>query len=235
MKASEILSSKQLQIFLLALIVIIGTYFFLNKNSNVSTDFKPLQEPKIWEFRPTVNTDVEKNKIKEDISNLEKRLEGSDTATVFDLYLSLAQKYQLLGDGKAVFENLSKAHDTLPERALPFMNAGSVMVRLYATSSARAFFEEAVQKEPGFIFAHLALLDFYRVYDTETSFEKKETAFKEAIAHEENDTRPMREYAGWLEDLNKKEEAVSVWKDVLTKQPADKLEIETHIKELGTK
>jgi tetratricopeptide (TPR) repeat protein len=74
---------------------------------------------------------------------------GTGTYTDYTLYVSIANEYDLQGDGKNEFAYLKKALAIDSEKTgLAWYNAGQLFTRLGAYATARTAFERAARAEP---------------------------------------------------------------------------------------
>jgi len=83
-----------------------------------------------------------------DITRL-KGLLNSDTYTKYELYVSIANQYELLGDGKQEFTylNYALAIDST-KTGLAWHNMGKLLERLGAYKSARVAYDRMIQAQP---------------------------------------------------------------------------------------
>jgi tetratricopeptide (TPR) repeat protein len=104
-----------------------------------------------------------------DIARL-KGLMGSPDFTKYELYVSIANQYELLGDGKQEFTylNYALAIDST-KTGLAWHNMGKLLERLGAYKSARVAYDRAVQAQSTsqYIRARLEFLQAHMPEDTD--------------------------------------------------------------------
>ncbi len=148
----------------LVLILIFG-FFYVKRAKQLPSvaEFPLVASDSIgsWDFKGSHNDNgVLENKVRDDISRLTKLL-GSKTYTDYELYISLASEYELLGDGRHTYEFLNRALaiDSV-KTGIAWHNMGKLMTRLGALNTARVAFQNAVKAESGIVQFHIAYLDF---------------------------------------------------------------------------
>lgn len=214
-------NKKILGIISVAALVILLAWFFIfapssNKNS-FTLDSSSL--PQVWEFKglyatPELDATVQKN-----IDSLKGRLNdtGADT---YDLYVSLAQQYMLIGRGKEAYRYLLRAGDEDPGNSLTFQTMGVLMESLGAQNAAEESFKYAVVVQPQIVQNHLALIGYYVRQNTEASV--IDAAFAYALEKSGRATNVLKEYAQWLEEEKNISKAITVWEEVLRQIPDDR-------------
>jgi tetratricopeptide (TPR) repeat protein len=102
-----------------------------------------------WNFKGAYAGNAElAQKAQGEISRLSAML-GSGTFTDYSLYVSIANQYDLLGDGAQEFVYLKKALGIDSEHTgLAWSNLGHLLSRLGAKLTARVAFERAVAAQP---------------------------------------------------------------------------------------
>jgi len=75
---------------------------------------------------------------------------GEGTYPDVTLYVSIANQYELLGNGKQEYDYLGRAIMADPASGLPWHNLGVLMERLGALETARVAYERAVLLQPIF-------------------------------------------------------------------------------------
>lgn len=113
------------------------------------------------------------------------------------LYVSIANQYGLLGDGKYEYEYLGYAiEEGGATTGLPWHNLGVLMERLGALQTARIAYEKATIVQSELKQWHYAYLSFLtaRMKDNATDIEK---AFKAAIANLGQDSDILQIYSEW--------------------------------------
>lgn len=102
-----------------------------------------------WNFQGAYTGNAElTQKAQVEIARLSAML-GSGTFTNYELYVSIANQYDLLGDGTQEFVYLKKALTLDSTRTgLAWSNMGNLFTRLGAYRTARVAFENAVIAQP---------------------------------------------------------------------------------------
>ena len=125
-----------------------------NSNQSISNSISIEKSDTIvsWDFKGayTGNTELIA-KAKAEIERLSD-LVGKGTYTDIILYISIANQYDLLGDGKNEYNYLSRAitADKAQTSGLPWHNLGVLMERLGASKTASIAYERAVFIQPIF-------------------------------------------------------------------------------------
>lgn len=86
--------------------------------------------------------------VTKEISHLKDLLGKSGGAKDYDVYVGIATQYELLGDGKAAYQYLSKAITLEPKKGLAYMNMGHLMEEMGAFATAHQAYDAAVLAEP---------------------------------------------------------------------------------------
>lgn len=108
---------------------------------------------------------------------------GTGAYTDMILYVSIANQYDLLGDGKQEYDYLNRAiQEGGSTTGLPWHNLGVLMERLGALQTARVAYEKATLVQPELKQWHYAYLEFLttRMKDDTAIIEK---AFAAALAN----------------------------------------------------
>ncbi|MFH1178246.1 MAG: hypothetical protein V1711_00765 [bacterium] len=122
---------------------------------------------------------------------------GKGTYTNMTLYVSIANQYGLLGDGKQEYNYLNRAIETGGSTTgLPWHNLGVLMERLGAFQTARVAYERAAVVQPELKQWHYAYLAFLtaRMKDNVADIEK---AFTAAIKNLGQDSDILQLYSEW--------------------------------------
>lgn len=125
-------------------------------------------------------------KAKEEIIHLKKLLH-SDEFTDYEIYVSIANQYELLGDGKNSYIYLGKAirEDTSGNTGLAWHNAGVLLSRLGALDTARIAYEKATIVEQQIYQYHYAYLEFLiqKMNEDSVNIEKAFAAAKDVFGN----------------------------------------------------
>lgn len=133
-------------------------------------------------------------KAKEEIKRL-KGLLNSDEFTDYEIYVSISNQYELLGDGKNAYNYLGKAikEDISNNTGLAWHNAGVLLSRLGALDTARIAYEKATIFEQQVYQYHYAYLEFLIQKKKEDSVNiEKAFAAAEAIFGNTSDLTELR-------------------------------------------
>ena len=171
----------------LAIAVLAGSAWWFTQNS--FTHPLPLSEGDIvssWDFQGTYKDGgtLEK-KANDEIVRLEGFLGGDQSGTDDDptdyiIYVSIANQYELLGDGQRAYESLGRAVaiDSI-YTGLAWHNLGNLMARFGAYKTARIAYAKAVEAQSSVEQYHIARLQFLSAHFAEDD-SAIEAAFGEA-------------------------------------------------------
>lgn len=118
----------------------------------------------VWDFAGTHNDDGQlEARVRAEIERT-KDLLNSGTYTNYELYVSIANQYELLGDGKQEFTYLNYALAIDSEKTgLAWRNMGKLLERLGAYKSARIAYDRMVLAQP-FPEYELTRLEFLKTH-----------------------------------------------------------------------
>lgn len=136
-----------------------------------------------WNFKGAYTDNPELvAKANAEISRLSGLL-ATATSSAMILSVSIANQYELLGDGKKQYEYLERAVRTNPENGLPWHNLGVLMERLGAYKTARIAYENSTLVQPEMKFYHYAYIEFLtsRTKDDVINIEKSFSFAKKNI------------------------------------------------------
>lgn len=170
-------------IIIIALLLIIVGAFYVAKDKDKSESFEHpflvLSSDVInsWEFDGIYKNNKE---LEEGVYNKIKELENmfdSEEFSDYELYLSLAGQYDLLGKGDKVYEYLGRSLVIDSEHTgVAWQNMGGLMEHLGAYNSAKVAFNRAVEAQPIPVY-YLSLIDFL-----ERHFPEDTTSIEDAKA-----------------------------------------------------
>ena len=115
-----------------------------------------------WDFKgPYLDGGTLETGAREEIARLEGLL-GSGKFTDYEIYVSIANQYELLGDGRSAYNYFGKAieMDTAGNTGLAWHNLGVLLSRLVALQTARTAYEKATLVEPQISSYHYAYIEF---------------------------------------------------------------------------
>ncbi len=134
-----------------------------------------------WSIEGYLNDGGEKEAVaRKEIIALKNRLGGDDD---YQINLSIAQKYEYLGEGRLAYEHLSKAIalDTSSTSGTAWHNMGMLMEKLGAYHTARVAHTLAVANQPNIPSFHISRLEFM-IYRFTKDTAGVEEVFKDTTA-----------------------------------------------------
>jgi len=169
-----------------------------------------------WDLQGTYEGNAElEARAKNEIARLEGLFGGDqsgkdDDPTDYILNVSIANQYELLGDGAKAYEYLGRAARIDPGTGLAWRNLGSLTERLGAFATARIAYAKAVEAQPQIAEYHLARLAFLtKHFAGETS--AVEAAFGEAEAQFGDAPEIIQLKAQWHAGTGRIAEAIAAW------------------------
>jgi tetratricopeptide (TPR) repeat protein len=227
---NSFLRDKRLWV-VIVVIALLALYFFINKGAS---SISPVSADGAITWQMPMQNGINEQTTTQARDELITMLNTEeDTQTKYEIAIGIAGIYRTLGDGENALVYLNKAVDTDPERALAYMNAGYLFSQLFATTSARTYFELGVSKEPQYEQNHLLYISFLQT--SGASNEDIEKAFTEGLTRTGRHDNLLKEYAGWLSRTEKIPEAITIWEEVLARNPPNKSAIEYEIQKLKNK
>lgn len=187
-------------------------------SNNVYTLDKALL-PQTWEFVGLYNTPELIATTQKNIEDLKGRVNESGV-NVYDIYLSIAQQYALVGKGKEAYDYLLKAAKQDPGNSLTFQTMGNLMESLKAYPAAEEAYKQATIVQPQILQNHLAFIGF--LIGQKADAVKIESAFAFALEKSGRATNVLKEYAQWLEGQKNTAKALTIWQEVLKQVPEDR-------------
>ena len=127
-----------------------------------------------WDFKGAYTDNPELvAKAQSEIQRLSIQLDTA-TSSAMILSVSIANQYELLGNGKKQYEYLGRAVRENPENGLPWHNLGVLMEKLGAYKTARSAHEKSTLVQSELKFYHYAYIDFLitRMKDDTVRIEK---------------------------------------------------------------
>ena len=153
-----------------ALLLGLGAWWYTAQPASYDFEFVAGEEVVSWNFQGayTGNPELEA-RAEAEIGRL-KGLFGQEGYTDYELYISIANQYGLLGDGKGEYDYLTRALAIDSEATgLAWHNMGKLLERLGALKTARIAYDNMVKAQP-VIQYQTERLEFLRAYmpeDTE--------------------------------------------------------------------
>ncbi len=175
--------------------------------------------PASWEFMGLYNTPELIAAAQKNIETLKGKIDD-EGADVYDIYLSLAQQYALIGKGEEAYDYLLRAGKQDPGNSLTFQTMGNLMESLKAYPAAEEAYRQATIVQPQILQNHLAFITFY--IGQKADAVKIESAFAFALEKSGRATNVLKEYAQWLEGQKEIAKAITIWEEVLKQVPEDR-------------
>ncbi len=188
-----------------------------------SSEFSfPLDERDVvesWEFNGAyTGNEALEAKSKAYILELEESI-GKNEYPDYQVYIGIAGQYELLGDGRSMYDNLKKALAIDSQRTgLAWHNMGVLLARVGAKYTASTAYSRAVEAESGVMTYHTArlafLVDMFPEDETliETAFSEADNYFGDAVS-----ILQIRAY--WYADNAKYTKAIDTWKKIRALSP----------------
>lgn len=175
--------------------------------------------PSSWEFTGLYNTPELTATVQKNIDSLKGKI-NEEGADMYDIYLSIAQQYALVGKGEEAYDYLLKAAKQDPGNSLTFQTMGNLMESLKAYTAAEEAYKQATIVQPQFLQNHLAFIGF--LIGQKADAVKIEAAFAFALEKSGRATNVLKEYAQWLEGQKDTAKAITIWEEVLKQIPGDR-------------
>lgn len=140
---------KKIYISIILVIVLLGASFVVYNKISYKKIFNVLPEDKIenWRTSSVYNDQEQKEVALKDIKRL-KGLIGKGEYPDYEIYISIANKYHLIGDGKKEYEYLNRALEIDSEKTgLAWYNMGVLMEKLGALNSAKTAYKNAYESQ----------------------------------------------------------------------------------------
>lgn len=150
-----------------------------------------------------------------------KGLLGKGEYDDYDLYIGIANDYNLMGDGKAAYEYYNRAIAVHPDKGLAYVDLAHLMDELKAYNTARDVYAKAIAVEPAQLEYHIEQLDYLT-----RQFPTDQALILAALTNASNqfgDTAAILQIeAQWLADTGKIADAITAWKTVRMLSPASR-------------
>lgn len=181
-----------------------------------------------WDFQGAYegNTTSEK-KAQDEIAKLQS-LVGSDNNLILDYerYVAIANQYDLLGEGRKEYENLSNAIAIDPDTTgIAWYNMAVLLEKYDAKKSARDAFARAAKAEPQQMQYQNAYLEFLTENFKEDTV-AIDSAYEDAYAVFGDYATHLEIRARWNESIGRIQEALSDWKKVQMLSPTPGIDLE---------
>jgi len=189
-----------------------------------------------WDFQGSHKDGGEfEARVMAEMAKLQASLEDdAQEPTDYNVYVSMAGQYTLLGDGKNTLKYLEKALAIdSTKTGLAWHNVGVLMERLGALNTARTAYARAVEAQSQIDAYHIARINFLIKHFSEDK-EAVDGAIAEAISEfGQDDPLVMYAQTEWFEMQEKWQDAITVWEKILKGAPPEmKTSVEDKIIEL---
>lgn len=180
-----------------------------------------------WDFQGAREGNAQlEGQSRDEITRLEGMLGGDQSGkdgdpTDYDIYVGIANQYEMLGDGAKERGYLEKALAIdSAKTGLAWHNLGSLMSRLGAFNTARIAYAKAVEAQPQVSAFHLSRIQFLTDhFASDTS--AVDGAFAEALAQFGDDASILQLQAAWFEESDRIPEAITALTKMKTLMPSD--------------
>lgn len=212
----------------------IGAWWYFASGSSYRYDFAEGETVTSWQFPGayTGNAELE-GKARDEITRLKGLLgvEGDDT-TDYALYVSIANQYNLLGDGETEYAYLKKALAIDSETTgLAWYNLAVLLDRLNAPKTALDAYARAMRAQSQQLQYQSAYLEFYTEHFPEDR-EGIEAAFTSAQEISGDNSALLEIKARWLAETGRTDEAIAAWRKVKALSPTSATAIDAEIRRL---
>ena len=137
----------------------------------------------------------------------------------YDLYVGIANDYNLLGNGKAAYDAYDKAVHIHTDKGLAYVDLGHLFDELGAYNTAADAYAKAVHVEPAVLEYHVERLTFLtRAFPNDTAM--IQAALKDASDQFGDTAAILAIEAEWLEGQGRYADAVKAWQTVKMLSPA---------------
>jgi tetratricopeptide (TPR) repeat protein len=224
---------------IVALIIIGGGWYYTQLKPSFTLEIDPKDSITSWDFQGSHKDGGEfEARVTAEMAKLQAALEDeAKEPTDYNIYVSMAGQYTLLGDGRNTLKYLEKALaiDSV-NTGLAWHNVAVLMERLGALNTARTAYARAVEAQSQIDAYHVARFNFLIKYFSEDK-EAVDGALNEAATEfGEDDLFVLNARAEWLEIQEKWKDAIAVWEKILAGAPEElKPGIRAKISELQKK
>lgn len=227
------------------LVIMVGGFWYFNKNKNnqpdktaFETGFVLLDDEKnlVWsevvELTPEARTRYE-NEIKKIKADLTVQKIKEDRLADFN-NLAIYQKY--LGNYRESYGAYLESIKLQSLARVAWQNLADVLFKMKAYKSAEMAFKKAIELNQYIPESYVKLADYYRAVGDGKNVEATYKLSIETIKQStESDTLVLNDYAQWLADEKRYEEAIKIYEELIVKQPENKEAIERRIEEVRSK
>lgn len=209
-----------------------------NKNKNkvaFTTGFTMLDDEKslVWTEAVKLGDETRaqfKNKIKEIKADLATAKEKDQLLADYN-DLAIYEKY--LGNYRAAYGAYLESLKLENRARVTWQNFADVLLKIKAYKSAGFAYKKAVELNKYIPESYVKLADYYQAMNDDGQVEATYKLAIETIKpSSESDTLVLSDYADWLADKKRYDEAIKVYQELIIKQPGNKEAIERKIEKL---
>lgn len=237
--------NKIIIVIILVLIIAAGGFWYLKNNGNnnqekiaFNTGFTMLDDEKtlVWneavQLPPEARAQFEDKvrEIKADLAVAEAKeqlLADYNNLAIYEKYLGNYREAYQAYLGSLKIENQAR---------ITWQNLADVLLKAKAYKSAAMAFKKAVELNKYIAESYVKLADYYKAIgddkNVEATYKLAISAIKEST---ESDALVLADYAGWLADQERNDEAIKIYQELIVKQPGNKEAILRKIEGLKNK
>lgn len=220
---------KKWRIGSLAVVVVIGVcagvWYYAAHRASAAPAFpiNPQDTISSWNFKGAYSGNATlTQQALGDEAKITAELPTASSTKAYDLYISIGNDANLLGDGKQAYDAYDKAAALYPNQGLPYLNLGHLFDELGAYYTAADAYAKAVHVEPGVLEFDIERLTFLTQQFPHDSA-MIQAAVKDAYS-QFGDTAPVLEIeAQWLEGLGKYADAIKAWQGAKQLSPGQNM------------
>ncbi|OGG58619.1 hypothetical protein A2765_02760 [Candidatus Kaiserbacteria bacterium RIFCSPHIGHO2_01_FULL_56_24] len=220
-------NTKNIFIIVIILIFLAGGAWWYTQKGSFILPIASGDTVASWDFQGAREGNAQlEGQTRDEITRLEGMLGGDqsgkdDEPTDYDIYVGIANQYEMLGDGETERGYLEKALTIdSAKTGLAWHNLGSLMSRLGAFNTARIAYAKAVEAQPQVSSFHLSRIQFLTDhFAADTS--AVDGAFAEASARFGDDASILQLQAAWFEESDRTPEAITALTKMKTLMPSD--------------
>jgi tetratricopeptide (TPR) repeat protein len=232
---------------LLVAIIIGGGFWYFNKNTDnnkgkqeisFNTGFVLLDDEsslawsEVVQLDPGIRVQFEKkvSDIKADLAV------ATDKEQILADYNNLALFQKYLGNYRESYSAYLESLKIESQARVTWQNFADVLLKMRAFKSAEMAYKKAVELNKYIPESYVKLADYYKavsdVNNVEATYKLAIETIKQSM---ESDTLVLDAYAEWLGEQKRYDEAITVYEELIVKQPDNKAAIERKINNLKNK
>lgn len=173
------------------------------------------------------------NKVKEIKADLTVAKEKDQLLADYN-NLAIYQKY--LGNYRESYDAYLESLKLENQARVAWQNLADVLLKIKAIKSAEMAYKKAVDLNKYIPESYVKLADYYKAMNddgqVEATYKLAIETIKESL---ESDTLVLNDYANWLADKKRYDEAIKIYEELIVKQPENKEAIERKIENIKSK